>query len=58
VLKDGAKLTEEELEMWCRERLAAFKVPRKIEFKESLPKTMVGKVLRRKLLEDDYANNK
>jgi long-chain acyl-CoA synthetase len=58
VLKDGAKLTEQELESWCRERLAAYKVPRKVEFKPSLPKTMVGKVLRRKLLEDEYAENK
>jgi long-chain acyl-CoA synthetase len=53
VLRDGAKLTDKELEAWCRERLAAFKVPRKYEFRESLPKTMVGKVLRRKLLEEE-----
>jgi long-chain acyl-CoA synthetase len=53
VLRDGAKVTDKELEAWCRERLAAFKVPRKYEFRESLPKTMVGKVLRRKLLEEE-----
>ncbi|MBD0383110.1 long-chain-fatty-acid--CoA ligase [Paenibacillus sedimenti] len=53
VLKSGMTLTEKELELWCRERLAAYKVPRRIEFRESLPKTMVGKVLRRQLLEEE-----
>ncbi len=52
-LKKGAAVTEKELDAWCRERLAAYKVPRKYEFRESLPKTMVGKVLRRKLLEEE-----
>jgi long-chain acyl-CoA synthetase len=58
VLKDGAQLTGKELESWCRERLAAYKVPRKVEFRQSLPKTMVGKVLRRKLLEDELEQAK
>jgi long-chain acyl-CoA synthetase len=58
VLKDGAKLTAMELESWCRERLAAYKVPRKVEFRQSLPKTMVGKVLRRKLLEEELEQAK
>lgn len=53
VLKPGMALTEKELELWCRERLAAFKVPRKVEFRQSLPKTMIGKVLRRQLLEEE-----
>jgi long-chain acyl-CoA synthetase len=53
VLKSGMTMTEKELELWCRDRLAAFKVPRKVEFRESLPKTMVGKVLRRQLLEEE-----
>ncbi|ANE48997.1 long-chain fatty acid--CoA ligase [Paenibacillus swuensis] len=54
VLKDNAPdVTEAELEAWCREHLAAFKVPRKFEFRETLPKTIVGKVLRRKLLEEE-----
>ncbi|MDU0200278.1 MULTISPECIES: long-chain fatty acid--CoA ligase [Paenibacillus] len=53
VLKPGMTLTEKELELWCRERLAAFKVPRKVEFRDSLPKTMIGKVLRRQLLEEE-----
>jgi long-chain acyl-CoA synthetase len=54
VLKEGHyNVTEQELEQWCRERLAAYKVPRKFEFRDSLPKTIVGKVLRRKLLEEE-----
>ena len=53
VLRSGMTLTEKELELWCRERLAAYKVPRKVEFRQSLPKTMIGKVLRRQLLEEE-----
>jgi long-chain acyl-CoA synthetase len=52
-LKPGMTLTDKELEVWCRERLAAFKVPRNVEFRQSLPKTMIGKVLRRQLLEEE-----
>ncbi|GGG03338.1 AMP-binding protein [Paenibacillus abyssi] len=55
VLKGGASVTETELEKWCRERLAAYKVPHLYEFRDSLPKTLAGKVLRRKLIEDDPA---
>ncbi len=40
----------EDIRAFCRERLSAYKVPRLIEFRESLPKTMVGKVLRRMLV--------
>lgn len=57
VLKDGAVVTGQELELFCREQLAAYKVPRQFVFRDSLPKTMIGKVLRRKLLdEEDEAN--
>lgn len=52
VLKEGAQLTGPELRAWCKERLAAYKVPRIYEFRDSLPKTLAGKVLRRKLLEE------
>lgn len=50
---EGAAITEKELEGWCRAKLAAFKIPRQIEFRAELPKTMVGKVLRRKLVEEE-----
>lgn len=53
VLKSGKTVTEEELEAYCREKLAAYKVPRLFEFRDELPKTMVGKVLRRVLLEEE-----
>ncbi|MGX4586439.1 long-chain-fatty-acid--CoA ligase [Paenibacillus chitinolyticus] len=53
IVREGENLTEEELNAWCRERLAAFKVPRRYEFRTQLPKTMVGKVLRRRLLEEE-----
>jgi len=53
ILKEGAQAVPEELQSYCRERLAAYKVPRFFEFRKELPKTMVGKVLRRVLQEDE-----
>jgi Acyl-CoA synthetases (AMP-forming)/AMP-acid ligases II len=52
VLKKGSYVSAAQLDVWCRQRLAAYKVPHLYEFRESLPKTMIGKVLRRKLLEE------
>ncbi len=49
VPEDGVTLTKAEVLAYCRERLAQFKVPRQIEFRNALPRTMVGKVLRREL---------
>jgi long-chain acyl-CoA synthetase len=49
VLKPDAQATERELIRYCRERLANFKVPRRVEFRESLPKIGAGKVLKRLL---------
>ncbi len=56
VLKEGAAATEEELDRFCRKHLASFKVPRLYEFREELPKTAVGKILRRALLEEEKRN--
>ncbi len=53
VLREGERVTVEELRAYCKERLAAYKVPKQIEFRDSLPKTMVGKVLRRVLAQDE-----
>jgi long-chain acyl-CoA synthetase len=53
VPKDGQKLSEEELDQYCRKHLAAFKVPRLYEFRDELPKTMIGKILRRVLVEEE-----
>lgn len=51
VLAEGASLTAEALIEWCRERLAAYKVPREVKFLDELPKSTVMKVLRRELRE-------
>ena len=53
VVKDGAKISTAELAKFCREKLASYKVPRVFEFREELPKTLVGKVLRRALREEE-----
>jgi long-chain acyl-CoA synthetase len=53
VLKEGEAATEEEIVAFCRERLAAYKVPRVIEFRDDLPKSIIGKVLRRTLREEE-----
>lgn len=55
VLKSGYAATGAELEAYCRERLASYKVPRAYEFRAELPKTMIGKVLRRALIEEEQA---
>lgn len=55
VLKPGEEATEKEIMDYCRTKLAAFKVPRMIEFRDSLPRTIVGKVLRRYLIEEEKA---
>lgn len=50
VLKPGESVTDEELKSFCKERLAAYKVPTHYEFRTELPKTTVGKILRRELV--------
>jgi long-chain acyl-CoA synthetase len=56
VLKPGASATEDEVRAYCRERLAPYKVPATVEFRNELPKTMVGKVLRRALAAESRAS--
>jgi len=53
VLKEGETATEEEIIEFCRENLAPYKVPKFVEFRDSLPMTTVGKILRRVLLEEE-----
>jgi len=50
VLKPGEELTKEELKAYCKEHLAPYKVPTHYEFRDELPKTTVGKILRRELV--------
>jgi long-chain acyl-CoA synthetase len=52
VPKPGETLTEQEILDWCKERLAKYKVPTQIEFRAELPKTTVGKILRRELVRE------
>jgi long-chain acyl-CoA synthetase len=49
VLREGESATEEEIIEFCRERMAAYRLPRIVEFRDDLPKSMIGKVLRREL---------
>ncbi|MFE7837790.1 long-chain fatty acid--CoA ligase [Streptomyces sp. NPDC057474] len=49
ILQPGAELTEEELVSWCKERMAAYKYPRLVEFTDTLPMTATGKILKRSL---------
>ena len=53
VLRPGQHATAEEIQAYCRRQLAGYKVPKQIEFTDSLPKTLVGKVLRRALVEKE-----
>lgn len=53
VLKEDSQVTEAELVTFLKQKLAAYKVPKKIEIRESLPRTAVGKVLRRFLIEEE-----
>lgn len=49
VLEQGQSATADEIKTWCRDHLAAYKVPKYVEFRTALPKSAVGKVLRREL---------
>jgi long-chain acyl-CoA synthetase len=53
VLKPGEAASEDDIKEWCKDRLAPYKIPTQVEFREELPKTMVGKVLRRELVRQD-----
>ena len=58
VVKNGETLSEQEVINFCKERLAAYKVPKMIAFTHELPKSAVGKVLRRKLKEMEETENR
>ncbi len=53
VLRPGETATEEEIIAYCREKLARYKVPKLVEFRGELPKSLVGKVLRKVLREEE-----
>ncbi|WP_369902379.1 long-chain-fatty-acid--CoA ligase [Bacillus manliponensis] len=53
VIKEGVECTEEELDTFARKYLAAYKAPKIYEFRKELPKTTVGKILRRVLVDEE-----
>lgn len=57
VLRSGQQATEDEIRAYCRLRLAAYKVPRQVEFRAELPKSLVGKVLRHALVAEEASSS-
>ena len=57
VLKPGETVTEKEIIEFCKTKLAPYKVPKMVEFREALPKSAVGKILR-KILRDEEVTKK
>jgi long-chain acyl-CoA synthetase len=53
VLKEGETATEEEIIEFCKGEIARYKVPTAVEFRTELPKTIIGKILRRMLVEEE-----
>ena len=58
VTKKDESLTREELRSYCRQFLTGYKIPKEIEFRDELPKTNVGKILRRVLRDEEIAKPK
>jgi long-chain acyl-CoA synthetase len=58
VLREGQKATADEIQAFCREKLTGYKVPRFVEFRSTLPKSTVGKVLRRELVREEIEKQK
>ena len=58
VLKEGETATDKEIIGFCRKKLAAYKAPKLVEFRDELPKSAVGKVLRKILREEEEAKKK
>ena len=58
VLREGETCTSEEIIEFCKDRLAKYKLPEEVEFRESLPKSAVGKLLRKELRAEELAKRK
>ncbi len=58
VLRPGESATADDIVAFCKERLAAYKVPKQVEFRDTLPKNIIGKMLRRELREQELAKAK
>jgi len=57
-IKEGEKVAEEEIIQFCKKNLAKYKIPKSVEFRKEMPKTLVGKVLRRVLVEEELSKKK
>ncbi|MCJ8305271.1 MAG: long-chain fatty acid--CoA ligase, partial [Shewanella sp.] len=55
VIQENASLTGEEIRAFCKSKLTGYKIPRQFEFRSELPMSPVGKILRRKLKDDNSA---
>ena len=55
IVADDKNLTVDQVKAYCKDNLAGYKVPRMIEFRDELPMTNVGKILRRALREEEAA---
>ncbi|MGO8948083.1 MAG: long-chain-fatty-acid--CoA ligase [Ktedonobacterales bacterium] len=55
IRKPGATITVEELTVWCKDQMAAYKYPRHVEFRDTLPMTATGKILKRELREEEQS---
>ncbi|MNT92953.1 Long-chain-fatty-acid--CoA ligase FadD13 [compost metagenome] len=58
ICKPGATVSDEEVVAYCRQRIAGYKCPRSVEFRESLPLSSVGKVLKTDLRQPFWAGRK
>ena len=58
VLKEGETATEKEMIDFCKDKLATYKLPTEVEFREELPKTNIGKILRKDLRKEELAKRK
>ena len=58
ILQEGEQATENDLIQFCKEKLSKFKVPKEVEFRTEFPKTLVGKVLRRVLRDEEMKKRK
>ena len=57
IVKNDESLSEEEIKIYCKEKLTAYKCPKHVSFTDELPKSNVGKILRRIIKENDLKNN-
>ena len=55
IVRKDPELTEQQVRDWCNENLTGYKRPRHIEFRNELPKTNVGKILRRELRDEAHS---